>query len=139
MGAADLVPPLDLTSRDVRTGQPPEAHQIRTTGETEEVSLDVGSMNFGETGFVNIPAHLRIMARAVADAGVKPELEVFEAGKPWAEADADTAEAIDFLEFYAREAYRWGGEQPITKIASAWAKSSTTSAGKRRRSHAFTP
>jgi uncharacterized protein (DUF849 family) len=43
-------------------------------------SLDVGSMNFGETGFVNIPAHLRIMAKAIAEAGVKPELEVFEPG-----------------------------------------------------------
>jgi 1-pyrroline-5-carboxylate dehydrogenase len=41
---------------------------------------------------------------------------VLEVGKTWAEADADTAEAIDFLEFYAREAYRYGGEQPITKI-----------------------
>ena len=28
---------------------------------------------------------------------------VKEAGKPWAEADADTAEAIDFLEYYARQ------------------------------------
>ena len=26
-----------------------------------------------------------------------------EAGKPWAEADADTAEAIDFLEYYGRQ------------------------------------
>lgn len=43
-------------------------------------SLDVGSMNFGETGFVNTPAHLRIMAQAIADIGVKPELEVFEPG-----------------------------------------------------------
>lgn len=43
-------------------------------------SLDVGSMNFGETGFVNTPAHLRVMAKAIADAGVKPELEVFEPG-----------------------------------------------------------
>ncbi|HZZ95270.1 MAG TPA: 3-keto-5-aminohexanoate cleavage protein [Usitatibacter sp.] len=43
-------------------------------------SLDVGSMNFGETGFVNTPGHLRIMAKAIADAGVKPELEVFEPG-----------------------------------------------------------
>jgi uncharacterized protein (DUF849 family) len=43
-------------------------------------SLDVGSMNFGETGFVNTPAHLRTMAKAIADAGVKPELEVFEPG-----------------------------------------------------------
>jgi 1-pyrroline-5-carboxylate dehydrogenase len=31
---------------------------------------------------------------------------VYEAGKNWAEADADTAEAIDFLEFYAHEAIR---------------------------------
>jgi len=43
-------------------------------------SLDVGSMNFGETGFVNTPGHLRIMAKAISDAGVKPELEVFEPG-----------------------------------------------------------
>lgn len=43
-------------------------------------SLDVGSMNFGETGFVNTPGHLRIMAKAIAEAGVKPELEVFDTG-----------------------------------------------------------
>jgi RHH-type transcriptional regulator, proline utilization regulon repressor / proline dehydrogenase / delta 1-pyrroline-5-carboxylate dehydrogenase len=32
--------------------------------------------------------------------------EIFECGKPWAEADADVAEAIDFCEFYAREMIR---------------------------------
>jgi 1-pyrroline-5-carboxylate dehydrogenase len=31
---------------------------------------------------------------------------VLEVGKSWAEADADTAEAIDFLEYYARQAVR---------------------------------
>src|SRR3989440_7506318 len=31
---------------------------------------------------------------------------VYEVGKNWVEADADTAETIDFLEFYAREALR---------------------------------
>ena len=31
-------------------------------------------------------------------------LEVRECAKPWAEADADVCEAIDFLEFYARGA-----------------------------------
>ena len=46
----------------------------------EMCSLDVGSMNFGETVFVNTPAHLRTMAKAIAKAGVKPELEVFEPG-----------------------------------------------------------
>ena len=32
--------------------------------------------------------------------------EIFECGKPWREADADVAEAIDFCEFYAREMIR---------------------------------
>ena len=32
--------------------------------------------------------------------------EVYEAGKPWREADGDVAEAIDFLDYYALEAER---------------------------------
>ena len=43
-------------------------------------------------------------------------LMVYEVGKSWIEADADTAEAIDFLEFYAREALRYAGKQPVTPI-----------------------
>jgi 1-pyrroline-5-carboxylate dehydrogenase len=41
---------------------------------------------------------------------------VFEVGKNWAEADADTAEAIDFCEFYAREMLRLDASQPLTPI-----------------------
>jgi 1-pyrroline-5-carboxylate dehydrogenase len=41
---------------------------------------------------------------------------VFEVAKTWAEADGDTAEAIDFMEFYGREMLRWSDKQPITKI-----------------------
>lgn len=40
---------------------------------------------------------------------------VYEEGKNWIEADADTAEAIDFMEFYAREMLRYSGKQPIVK------------------------
>ncbi len=40
----------------------------------------------------------------------------FEVGKTWAEADGETAEAIDFLEFYGREMIRYAQRQPITKI-----------------------
>ncbi|MDB5029059.1 MAG: delta-pyrroline-5-carboxylate dehydrogenase [Candidatus Eremiobacteraeota bacterium] len=43
-------------------------------------------------------------------------LLVYEVGKPWIEADADTAEAIDFLEFYAREALRLASPPPLTPI-----------------------
>ena len=39
---------------------------------------------------------------------------VYEVGKSWAEADADTAEAIDFMDFYAREAIRYSQPQPLT-------------------------
>ncbi|SLM49575.1 Bifunctional protein PutA [Nitrospira japonica] len=53
-----------------------------------------------------------ILIRAAAlMRGRKSELaawEVMECGKPWREADADVAEAIDFLEFYAREWLRQG-------------------------------
>ncbi len=37
---------------------------------------------------------------------------VYEVGKSWVEADADVAEAIDFCEFYAREALRYSEVQP---------------------------
>jgi 1-pyrroline-5-carboxylate dehydrogenase len=37
---------------------------------------------------------------------------VYEVGKNWAEADADVAETIDFLEFYAREALRLSQTEP---------------------------
>ncbi len=40
---------------------------------------------------------------------------VFEVSKSWVEADADVAEAIDFLEFYAREMIRLGAPQPVVE------------------------
>lgn len=40
-----------------------------------------------------------------------------EIGKNWAEADGDTAEAIDFCEFYGREMMRLSAPQPLTAYA----------------------
>jgi 1-pyrroline-5-carboxylate dehydrogenase len=40
----------------------------------------------------------------------------YEVGKTWPEADADTAETIDFLEFYGREMLRLSGPQPVTPM-----------------------
>ncbi len=40
---------------------------------------------------------------------------VKEAGKPWAEADADTAEATDFLEYYGRQMLRLKDGFPMVK------------------------
>src|SRR5262245_6973834 len=39
-----------------------------------------------------------------------------EIGKSWAEADADTAEAIDFMEFYAREMLRYDRPDPLVQM-----------------------
>ncbi len=41
---------------------------------------------------------------------------IHEVAKTWPEADGDTAEAIDFLEFYGREILRYSTDQPLTKI-----------------------
>src|SRR5215203_2958859 len=41
---------------------------------------------------------------------------IHEVSKTWAEADGDTAEAIDFCEFYGREMLRYAGEQPLVNI-----------------------
>ena len=41
---------------------------------------------------------------------------IHEVAKTWPEADGDTAEAIDFCEFYAREMLRYAGEQPLVHI-----------------------
>ena len=41
---------------------------------------------------------------------------IHEVGKTWAEADGDTAEAIDFCEFYAHEMLRYAADQPLVKI-----------------------
>ncbi len=40
----------------------------------------------------------------------------YEVGKSWAEADADTAEAIDFLEYYAGQMLRLAQPQPVTPV-----------------------
>jgi 1-pyrroline-5-carboxylate dehydrogenase len=41
---------------------------------------------------------------------------IHEVAKTWPEADGDTAEAIDFCEFYGREMLRYGGDQPLVHI-----------------------
>jgi len=50
----------------------------------EICSLDIATMNSGgvrdDTVMLNTPSHLRIMAEAIREAGVKPELELFDVG-----------------------------------------------------------
>ena len=67
----------------------------------------------------NVPLHVRarilfrtaeLMRQRKADLAA---WEILETGKPWREADADVAEAVDFLEFYGREMIRVGTPQRL--------------------------
>jgi RHH-type proline utilization regulon transcriptional repressor/proline dehydrogenase/delta 1-pyrroline-5-carboxylate dehydrogenase len=44
-------------------------------------------------------------------------LEVRECAKPWPEADADVCEAIDFLEYYAREVIALDPGRPVLQVS----------------------
>lgn len=41
---------------------------------------------------------------------------VYEAGKSWREAEADVCEAIDFIEYYARQMLRWHSPEPLVQM-----------------------
>ncbi len=41
---------------------------------------------------------------------------VYEAGKTWSEADGDVSEAIDFLEYYARQMLRMSQPDPLVQL-----------------------
>ena len=51
----------------------------------EICTLDCGSMNFGDGRYVmmNVPEHLRVMARRIRELGVRPEIEIFDTGHLW--------------------------------------------------------
>jgi 3-keto-5-aminohexanoate cleavage enzyme len=46
----------------------------------EMATLSMGSVNFGSDVFMNQPADMEAFAKAMAEQGVKPELEIFDAG-----------------------------------------------------------
>ncbi len=46
----------------------------------EMATLSMGSVNFGDDVFLNLPADIAAFAQAIADHGVKAELEIFDAG-----------------------------------------------------------
>lgn len=76
--------------------------------------------SFGAWGAMSADARAAVMLRAANIMRRRrfelDAVEVLEAGKSWIEADADVAEAIDFCDFYAREAIRYGDRQPLTYL-----------------------
>src|SRR5215203_240860 len=82
----------------------------RATEREADMALDMATGAFEYWSRTSPEARARILLRASAIMKRRRfELlawEAYEGGKPWAEADAQVAEAIDFLEYYAREMLR---------------------------------
>ncbi len=114
--------PLLIGGVEVRTGDRRlvslnPGHSSRAVGElalagVEHAGRAVAAARAAFPAWAATPARARaaVLVRAAAILRTRRfELaawEVYECGKPWAEADADVAEAIDFCEFYAREMIR---------------------------------
>jgi 1-pyrroline-5-carboxylate dehydrogenase len=93
---------------------------VGRTGKAKAAEVD-RAMNAAEAAFAGwsrLPMEHRarcLVKLAAVMRRRKAELsawETFEAGKNWREADADVAEAIDFCEYYAREALRLAAPLP---------------------------
>lgn len=80
LGGTENPLPLDMRYTDMVGAEERVAHVTQLLPEI--CTLDCGSMNFAEGDYVmtNTPAMLRAMARRVQALGVRPEIEVFDAG-----------------------------------------------------------
>jgi 1-pyrroline-5-carboxylate dehydrogenase len=75
-----------------------------------DAAIAAATRAFATWQYVPVEERVRYVVRAAAEMRRRRHefsaTMVLEVGKSWAEADADTAEAIDFMEYYARHALR---------------------------------
>ena len=103
------------TDGEIRSVNPSNPSQVvgrvgRATEREADMALETATKTFDSWSKTEPEARARILLRAAAIMRQRKfemlAWEVYEGGKPWAEADAQVAEAIDFLEYYAREMLR---------------------------------
>ena len=108
--------------KSTNPSHPSQVLGIFQTATAEHARLAVEAATKAFETWKRVPAEQRVeiifrAARIIRER--KFELSawiVFEVGKSWIEADADTAETIDFLEFYGREMLRLAGPHPVTPM-----------------------
>jgi len=108
--------------KSTNPSHPSQVLGIFQTATAEHAKLAVEAATKAFETWKRVPAEQRVeiifrAARIIRER--KFELSawiVFEVGKSWIEADADTAETIDFLEFYGREMLRLAGPHPVTPM-----------------------
>ncbi|MFL5822426.1 MAG: aldehyde dehydrogenase family protein [Solirubrobacteraceae bacterium] len=110
----------DFQSTD--PGQPDRVvAQVSSTLESE-VSEAVAAAAQAHRAWSEVDARDRAHALVRAAAWLRERrlelaaLEVRECAKPWPEADGDVCEAIDFLEYYAREAIALDAAPPLLQV-----------------------
>lgn len=85
---------------------------VAASAQDVDAALDAATRAFASWARAPLGERIDVLLRAAAALRARRDefnaRMIYEVGKTWVEADADTAEAIDFLEFYAREALRLG-------------------------------
>jgi 1-pyrroline-5-carboxylate dehydrogenase len=123
--------PLWIDGREVRTEKeiaslnPSDTSQVvayvsAATTDLADLAVRSAHARFADWSRWEPAARARILLKAAAILKHRRfeanALMILEAGKTFVEADADTAEAIDFMEFYAREAFRYAEPQPMAHM-----------------------
>ncbi|HYR96818.1 MAG TPA: proline dehydrogenase family protein, partial [Candidatus Binatus sp.] len=106
------VDPGDVTTVVCRSGRAGPAEAVRAIEAAGRAWPAWRATPWRERAAVLIRA-AAIMRRRRAELAA---LELFEAGKPIPEADADVCEAIDFCEYYGREALRLAAGAPLGQV-----------------------
>jgi 1-pyrroline-5-carboxylate dehydrogenase len=103
---------LEKTFASVNPSRPEEAlgHFADGTADHVDQAIDVATQAFRTWQYVSVEERARFLLRTAGEMRRRKHefsaVMVLEVGKSWAEADADTAESIDFLEYYARQIMR---------------------------------
>ncbi len=111
----------DQKFQSLNPSRPSEVLGLFQKGNAEIAAraIDVAGAAFGT--WKRVPATKRAQFLFKAASAMRKRrfelnaVEILEVGKTWPEADADVAEAIDFLEFYGREMLRYGVDHPVVK------------------------
>jgi 1-pyrroline-5-carboxylate dehydrogenase len=109
--------------RSTNPAHPAEVIGIHAMAGTGEVDAAVEAATAAFAGWSRTPTEERAAVLLRASQAVRSRrhelsaLMVLETGKPWDEADGETSEVIDLLEWYAREMLRLAGEEHVTPLA----------------------
>ena len=118
IGGKELFTGRWIESRDPSDPEIVMARVARAGPEELQKAVTCADQAFPEWSRAPATFRARILVKAAAILRAERHdmsaLMVREAGKSWGEADGDTVETIDFLEFYAREMLRVDGPQGVT-------------------------